>query len=99
MTKVVDNCVGCADGCHNCGLNHDEIEVCDKCECESMELFNVNGNILCPDCAMEYIFQNYSLQEIFKAIKFTDCFAREYIEDNYCVNELINALKIGGRIR
>ena len=68
MTKVVDNCVGCADGCHNCGLNHDEIEVCDKCECESMELFDIDGNILCENCALDYITDNFSVKELVEAL-------------------------------
>lgn len=65
MVEYYSDCVGCADGCHGCGLgNKTPHLICDCCdnEVERLYKFNDNGE-LCADCLLEQ-FESYSYDDI-----------------------------------
>lgn len=56
--KIVDECVGCPQGCINCGRKHVEVSVCDWCEEYAAEFYDIDGEEVCKDCAIDYIKEN-----------------------------------------
>jgi hypothetical protein len=54
MEKIVDNCVGCPDGCRNCGRREQRIQVCDICE-DNPPKFNFDGDRICEYCLKQYL--------------------------------------------
>ena len=65
MVKYYSDCVGCADGCHNCELgNKTPHLVCDCCGDEVERLYKfIDGRELCADCLLEQ-FESYSYDDI-----------------------------------
>ena len=56
MRQKRNDCNGCADGCHHCGLDKDYyVLVCDKCGEEFDKLAKIDGHELCPDCLWEHV--------------------------------------------
>lgn len=57
FTERDNFCVGCPQGCINCGRNKDvrvlDYLQCDKCGSEANELYDVYGEQLCDDCALK----------------------------------------------
>ena len=50
MAKRIENeCVGCPQGCRDCGRKRVTRYYCDKCDAEA-ELFKYGGKELCIDC-------------------------------------------------
>lgn len=55
MVRIEDDCVGCRDlglycmgsSCPNRNVKH---FYCDRCKCESEELYDVSGDEVCEDC-------------------------------------------------
>lgn len=45
MVEIENNCVGCPQGCINCGLQHDEVHYCDIC-----------GDVIVEESAQSYDF-------------------------------------------
>ena len=72
MKKIKNECVGCGEPfnntCSSCGLKEVEVEVCDECGEEYEELFDIDGNILCENCALDYITDNFSVKELVEAL-------------------------------
>lgn len=50
-----NDCVGCPQGCINCGRKHAKYVylVCDECGEEFGELYKHNGQELCEGCLLE----------------------------------------------
>lgn len=63
--KYTSDCNGCADGCHNCGLNKPRKAVfCDKCRQEIDDnVFIVNEKQLCDTCALETL-ESYCVEDL-----------------------------------
>lgn len=55
MLKYENDCVGCPQGCINCGRKHVAYWVCDKCGEEAEKLWKYEGEELCQDCLLETI--------------------------------------------
>lgn len=54
MVRYESDCVGCADGCHGCGLKTETPHLyCDECgeECEKLYIYS-DGRELCADCLL-----------------------------------------------
>lgn len=56
--NILNDCVGCPQGCAHCGRDRDYIEFfCDRCKEEKNvdkgELYYFNGKELCIDCIKE----------------------------------------------
>ena len=66
MVKIENDCVGCPQGCINCGRKYVEHYYCDECGDEA-KLYEVEGMQLCRDCVVDYlastIEQNYNIVE------------------------------------
>ena len=64
MQKTVDKCVGCADGCHGCGLDRVLAVVCDECETECGQTYwhqrGDHEEQLCMNCAVERAKREFS---------------------------------------
>ena len=55
MLKFENECVGCPQGCINCGRKHVAVWVCDECGCEADELWEYEEQQLCQDCLLEAV--------------------------------------------
>lgn len=55
MQGMANECVGCADGCHGCGLNRSLATLCDECGavCYDLVFHDSSGDDLCINCATE----------------------------------------------
>jgi recombinational DNA repair protein (RecF pathway) len=60
MSQIfINECNGCIDGCHNCGLSHVLADFCDDC---GEQIYNENyislkdGGMLCRECAEMAIY-------------------------------------------
>ena len=51
MIDYINECNGCADGCHGCGRNHTQVTRCDECGEVCGKVYNQDGKELCEDCA------------------------------------------------
>ena len=49
MWIEIDECVGCPDGCRNCGRKHLLVLRCDGCQ-EEKPKYSVNNGEYCEDC-------------------------------------------------
>ena len=57
MIRYENDCVGCPQGCINCGRRSVQHLYCDKCdeEYDAEDLYDVDGEMLCIDCIkMQY---------------------------------------------
>lgn len=54
MIRYEDDCVGCPQGCINCGRKHSAHFYCDECqdELDSDELYDYDDNMLCSRCLL-----------------------------------------------
>lgn len=54
MIQYEDDCVGCPQGCIDCGRRHTAHLYCDKCgdEFQPEELYDVEGEQLCGECIL-----------------------------------------------
>lgn len=56
MIKIEDDCVGCPQGCINCGRRHTPHYYCDNCgdECDPTEMYRYDDDdtILCRECLL-----------------------------------------------
>lgn len=61
MAKIIENnCVGCPQGCVQCGRKEEEVIICDNCE--DFAEFRYENTDYCEDCFNdELIAQFYSL--------------------------------------
>lgn len=48
MEKIENHCVGCPQGCINCGRKHVSVTVCDHCS--SHAVYNYEGEDYCKEC-------------------------------------------------
>lgn len=56
MVEVRNDCVGCPQGCINCGRKYDyKVLVCDNCNSEEEELYDYEGEQLCAECVLDRI--------------------------------------------
>ena len=53
MIKYENLCVGCPQGCINCGNKHAPVLVCDDCGDEDVELYEFEGKQLCEYCVIK----------------------------------------------
>lgn len=55
MICYEDRCVSCENGCVGSACSNLNVSVyyCDICDCETDELFEVDGDDLCLDCLKE----------------------------------------------
>ena len=55
MIKIENDCVGCPQGCINCGRKRVPHWYCDRCEAEvdEGELWKVDGEQICEECLKE----------------------------------------------
>lgn len=62
MIKQTTDCVGCADGCHNCGMNALYYAVfCDNCRQQiDGRVYEVNDKHICEDCLTDVIPYMYA---------------------------------------
>jgi hypothetical protein len=52
--RIEDDCVGCPQGCINCGRKHVHVYYCDRCDAENEPLYEAdNGEEVCWDCYKE----------------------------------------------
>lgn len=58
MIITVNECVGCPQGCINCGRKHVEVRVCDWCGVVDELFYNVDEEDVCEDCLKDYISKN-----------------------------------------
>lgn len=54
MMKIENDCVGCPQGCIDCGRREVIRYYCDKCGAEE-QLFEYAGQELCRDCLCEEV--------------------------------------------
>jgi hypothetical protein len=62
MRKVINGCVGCADGCHGCGADHTVIIACDECEqdcCDEIWRYDDEDYDMCKNCALERAIKEF----------------------------------------
>lgn len=67
MLKYEDQCVNCQLPClgNSCPYKNVPVYYCDECK-ETCALCYIDGNVLCTDCAKEYLqesFDNLSIKE------------------------------------
>lgn len=62
MIRRTTDCVGCADGCHGCGMNALYYAVfCDNCMMQiDGRVYDVNGQQICEDCLTDVIPYQYA---------------------------------------
>ena len=82
MAKILvdyeNDCVGCPQGCVNCGRNHDypvyEYE-CDECKDADyeLELFKYKGKELCKYCLAKEWLKSATVDEIFNKLWEWEC--------------------------
>lgn len=55
MIKIENDCVGCPQGCINCGRKHTPHWYCDRCDAEvdEGELYKVDGEQICEECLLD----------------------------------------------
>lgn len=58
MVRVENDCVGCPQGCINCGRKHVEHFYCDKCGEEDTLYESYNGEQLCRECLIDAILSS-----------------------------------------
>lgn len=54
MIRYENDCVGCPQGCINCGRKHTPHFYCDKCgeEFEPEALYDYDGEMVCANCLL-----------------------------------------------
>ena len=54
MIRYENDCVGCPQGCINCGRKHTPYFSCDICkdDFEPEELYDVDDEMICADCLL-----------------------------------------------
>lgn len=55
MLKTINECVGCADGCHGCGRDRTFVTVCDECGAVCDDVYLHDTTELCEGCAEKYL--------------------------------------------
>jgi hypothetical protein len=58
MVRVENDCVGCPQGCINCGRKYVEHFYCDKCGEEDTLYESYNGEQLCKECLIDVILSS-----------------------------------------
>ena len=53
MIRYENDCVDCPQGCVNCGKKKTPYLICDNCEEESVELYELDGEQLCGICVLK----------------------------------------------
>lgn len=79
--RIEDECVGCPQGCVNCGRKRVEVYFCDKCDTDADEyepLYEYNGKELCFDC----------LKDSLNQIECDDCDSERCAECGYDIGTL-----------
>jgi ribosomal protein L32 len=58
MIRYEDDCVGCPQGCINCGRRHMPHLYCDECgdEISADDMYKVDDKMLCRECVL-YMFK------------------------------------------
>lgn len=62
MQKTINECVGCADGCHGCGRDRTLATICDNCGAVCTDLvFHApcSGDDLCINCAVDMACKDF----------------------------------------
>lgn len=54
MIKYEDYCVGCPQGCINCGRKHLPVPYCDECgdELSADDMYKMDDKMLCGHCVL-----------------------------------------------
>ena len=54
MVEYEDDCVGCPQGCINCGRRETPHWYCDECgeEFDPEDLYDVEGDMVCEECIL-----------------------------------------------
>lgn len=63
MQKTINECVGCADGCHGCGRDRTLVTVCDECGavCTDLVFHEPESNDdLCINCAVDRACEQFN---------------------------------------
>lgn len=60
MIDYINECNGCADGCHGCGKNHELVTLCDECGEPTKTLYELGGKEYCEDCITTMCDEFYS---------------------------------------
>lgn len=64
MIIVENNCVGCPQGCINCGRKHEEAIICDECRDEYAE-YQYEGNDYCEWCFEKALENEFEVEKSF----------------------------------
>lgn len=61
MQTMINECVGCADGCHGCGKDKTKAIVCDECGavCTDLVFHDATGDDLCIQCAVDRACEDF----------------------------------------
>ncbi len=61
MQKEINECVGCADGCHGCGRDKTTATICDECGavCYDLVFHDTSGDDLCIRCAVDRACEDF----------------------------------------
>jgi len=87
MKIVINDCVGCPQGCIHCGRSAIPGIKCDECGYEdyndNVDMYKVNGKDICLDC----LKKSYR-QEIIDSMidEMFDEYAKTWAEAEYCVS-------------
>lgn len=72
MLITENNCVGCPQGCVNCGRKRQEVIKCDGEKCDNYAKYQTDDGDYCEDCLEQLLnlsFNELSLNEKIEIIK------------------------------
>lgn len=55
--RIENDCVGCPQGCINCGLKRAKHYYCDRCKDEFETIYHFEGEELCIECIEELLHE------------------------------------------
>lgn len=92
-TRIENNCVGCPDGCRNCGLDHTEVtyHVCDECDTEDGPLYSYDGCDYCRTHLIEALkssIDSMTADEVMDLLGISDDDLINYTVDSDYVEEI-----------
>jgi hypothetical protein len=79
MSIMYENhCVGCPQGCINCGRKHAEVYKCDSCG--SYAEYRFEGEDLCEDCAEDVLVDKFRELTISDMARMLDVYCKKCYE-------------------